>query len=147
MRPELAENAGTVTAACARVYRSTRKLWDELRAARAGKRFERFHDSQQSRRLGWGRALTLLAVVVCLVIGVILAFIPGPAILFFALAAALTATQSRWLACKLDRAEIYVHALWRKHKRRRRQRQEVPAQPAPRRPSARRRPVTASGGH
>jgi hypothetical protein len=130
------------------VYRSTRKLWDELRALRAGKRFERFHDAQEARRMGWGRALTLIAVVVCLVIGVILAFIPGPAILFFALAAALTATQSRWLACKLDRAEIYVHALWRKHKRRRRQRQVAQARPATkRRPSARRRPVPAPGGH
>jgi len=99
--------------------------------------------------MGWARALTLLGVVVCLVIGVILAFIPGPAVLFFALAAALTATQSRWLACKLDRAEIYVHALWRKHQRRRRQRQATPpVPPAPkRRPSARRRPVTAPGGH
>lgn len=98
--------------------------------------------------MGWGRALTWLAVVVCLVIGLILAFIPGPAILFFALAAALTATQSRWLACKLDRTEIYGHALWRKHKRRRRQRQVAQAQPAPkRRPSARRRPMTAPGGH
>ena len=130
------------------MYRSTRKLWDELRELRAGRRFQRFHDAQEARRLGWGRALTLLAVAVCLVIGIILAFIPGPAILFFALAAALTATQSRWLACKLDRAEIYVHALWRKQQRRRRQRQMAQAQPAPKpRPSARRRPVTAPGGH
>lgn len=130
------------------MYRSTRKLWDELRALRAGKRFQRFHDSQAARRLGWARALTLFAVAVCLVIGIILAFIPGPAILFFALAAALTATQSRWLARKLDRAEIYVHALWRKHQRRRRKRRSAPASPAPkRRPSARRRAVTAPDGH
>jgi hypothetical protein len=130
------------------VYRSTRKLWDQLRASRAGKRFQHFHDAHGARRLGWARVLTLLGVAVCMVIGVILAFIPGPAILFFALAAALTATQSRWLACKLDRAEIYVHALWRKHLRRRRQRQDSPPQPAPkRRPSARRRPAPAPGGH
>jgi hypothetical protein len=130
------------------VYRSTRKLWDQLRASRAGKRFQHFHDAQGARRLGWARALTLLAVVLCLAIGVVLAFIPGPAILFFALAAALTATQSRWLACKLDRAEIYVHALWRKHKRRRRQRQDPVPKAAPkRRPSARRRPIPAPGSH
>lgn len=100
--------------------------------------------------MGWARALTLCAVVMCLVVGIILAFIPGPAILFFALAAALLATQSRWMACKLDRAEIYVHALWRKQqRRRRRQRQDAPEAPAPapkRRPSARRRQLPAPGG-
>jgi hypothetical protein len=39
-------------------------------------------------------------------IGVVLAVIPGPAIVFFALAGALAAAVSAWVARVLDRAEV-----------------------------------------
>jgi hypothetical protein len=57
---------------------------------------------------------------VAFALGVVLAFIPGPAVLFFALAAVLVATQSRWLAERLDRAEVKLrHVIAaRKHRER-----------------------------
>ena len=64
----------------------------------------------------------MLAALLSFAIGVVLAFIPGPAVVFFALTAALLSTQSHWLARKLDRGELVVHALWRKQRRRRRER-------------------------
>ena len=105
------------------VWHTTKRHWHELRAARAGRRFQAFYERNATHRIGWARGLTLLAALVSFVIGVVLAFIPGPAVVFFALTAALLSTQSRWLARKLDRSELYGHAVWRKHKRRRRERQ------------------------
>jgi len=117
-----------LTAALAAVAHSIRKLWQDLLTSRAGKRFQHFHAAHESKRSGWGRALTITAAVICVAIGVVLAFIPGPAVVFFALALALLSTQSHWLARKSDRAELFLRALWRKHQRRRRQRRN------PRRP-------------
>jgi hypothetical protein len=113
-----------LAAALAAVFHSARKLWQDLRASKAGKRFQHFHAAHASKRTGWARALTISAAVICVAIGVVLAFIPGPAVVFFALAVALLSTQSHWLARKSDRAELYLHALWRKHQRRRRQRRD-----------------------
>jgi len=53
----------------------------------------------------------LIAAVASLAIGIVLAFIPGPAILFFALCAALLGAQSRWVARRLDRAEVSTRKL------------------------------------
>jgi hypothetical protein len=128
------------------VIRWAHKLWQDLRALRAGKRFQHFYDAHEAKRVGWARGLTWLSIVVCFVIGIVLAFVPGPAILFFALSAALLATQSRWMARKLDRSELYFHAFWRRQLRRRRERRaRGPVAPPPRkRPSARRRAAPAS---
>ena len=60
------------------------------------------------------RAAYAGAAVVSLAVGVVLAFVPGPAVVFFALTAALLAAQSAWLARRLDAAEIWVrHVLHR----------------------------------
>lgn len=47
---------------------------------------------------------------VAVVIGVILVFVPGPAVLFFALAGALLAPESRRLAAGLDWTELKLSA-------------------------------------
>jgi hypothetical protein len=104
------------------VFHSARKLWHDLLASRAGKRFQHFHAAHAAKRSGWARALTISAALICVAVGVVLAFIPGPAVVFFALAVALASTQSHWLAQKCDRAELYLRAAWRKRLRRRRQR-------------------------
>lgn len=106
------------------VYKSARRLWHDLLASRAGKRFQHFHAAHESKRSGWARALTISAAAICVAVGVVLAFIPGPAVVFFALAVALASTQSHGLARRCDRAELYMRALWRKHQRRRRQRRK-----------------------
>jgi hypothetical protein len=43
-------------------------------------------------------------------IGVVLAFIPGPAVVFFALSATLLATQSLRVARILDRTEVWLRS-------------------------------------
>jgi hypothetical protein len=78
----------------------------KFREAQPGERFAQFHRRMRSESPSWMRPLYIGLAVVSFVIGVVLAFIPGPAILFFALAAALLATQSIWLAERLDRAEV-----------------------------------------
>lgn len=48
------------------------------------------------------------------VIGVVLIFFPGPAVLFFFLAAALLAEESRTIAGGLDWLELRIRTLWRR---------------------------------
>lgn len=79
--------------------------WSELKQFPPGERFEKFHASQQHRP-SWVHLTYTAAAIALLPIGVLFAFIPGPAVLFFALSAALFATQSLWLARRLDRAEL-----------------------------------------
>ena len=105
------------------MWHATKRHWQELRSQRPGQRFQAFYEEHAAHRSGWARYLTLAAAVVSFAIGVVLAFIPGPAVVFFALTAAMVSTQSHSVARKLDRIELYAHALWRKHQRRRRERQ------------------------
>ena len=57
--------------------------------------------------------------VLCLAIGIVLTFIPGPAFVFFGLAGALLSIESRWIARVLDRAEVSARKLlarWRRQR-------------------------------
>jgi hypothetical protein len=114
--------------ALARVMHHTRhvlnKLKAELREIKGyppGERFSCFHERHKRSQSGWVRPVLLLAAAVSLVVGVILAFIPGPAILFFAITAALVATQNHAVAKQFDRAELAIRKLLRslRDKRRR----------------------------
>ena len=89
----------------------------KLREAQPGERFTEFHRRMRRDSPSWMRPLYVGAALVSFVVGVVLAFIPGPAILFFALAAALMATQSRWLAAELDRAEVKTREWLDSHRR------------------------------
>jgi hypothetical protein len=89
----------------------------KLREAAPGRRFTEFHERMRKQSPSWMRPLYLGAAVVCFAIGVVLAFIPGPAILFFALAVALVATQSSWLAKALDRDEVKIRGWIDSHRR------------------------------
>ena len=94
------------------MFSRIRTQWHELKNAKAGERFQAFHDKQQENMPRWARPLYLGGAIVSLAVGVVLAFIPGPAVLFFALAAGLLAAQSAWLAKRLDRAEVGARKLW-----------------------------------
>jgi len=85
--------------------------WRELKHFAPGERFEKFHLAQQ-HQARWVHFVYVAAAVALLPVGVLFAFIPGPAVLFFALSAALFATQSLWLARRLDRAELALRKLW-----------------------------------
>jgi hypothetical protein len=86
--------------------------WRELKAFAPGERFEKFHVAEQHRSR-WVKIAYLGTALALLPVGVLFAFIPGPAVLFFALSAALFATQSLWFAKRLDRAELVLRGWWR----------------------------------
>lgn len=95
--------------------------WQRLKRAPPGKRFQAFNERQQRRARGPIKALYLGGALVSLAVGVVLVFIPGPAFVFFILAGALLAAQSRWVARRLDGLEVMgrktttrVRAWWRR---------------------------------
>jgi len=90
---------------------------EKLREAAPGERFTEFNRRMRAESPSWMRPLYLGAAAVAFAIGVVLAFIPGPAVLFFALTAALLATQSSWLAAQLDRAEVKLRDWLDSHRR------------------------------
>jgi hypothetical protein len=88
-----------------------KERWVELKHFAPGERFEKFHEAQQHRSHWVHVAYTAIAIAL-IPVGVLFAFIPGPAVLFFALSAALFATQSLWLARQLDRSELALRSFW-----------------------------------
>jgi Flp pilus assembly protein TadB len=91
-----------------------KRTWRELKASAPGKRFEEHHHRAQARGKGHSvtsRVLLFGGALVSFVVGVVLVFIPGPAIVFFAITGALLATQSLSVAHALDDAELKVRAL------------------------------------
>jgi hypothetical protein len=85
--------------------------WRDLKRFAPGERFEKFHVAEQHRSRSVKVAYVGTAIAL-LPIGVLFAFIPGPAVLFFALSAALFATQSLWVAKRLDRGEVALRNAW-----------------------------------
>ena len=85
--------------------------WGELKQFEPGERFAKFHAAEQHRSR-WVKVAYLGTAIALLPIGVLFAFIPGPAVLFFALSAALFATQSLWIAQRLDRGELGLRSAW-----------------------------------
>ena len=83
--------------------------WKGLRRGRPGSRFrDRYESARRSKEriTVIGRLVRIGLAMVAFAIGVVLMFIPGPAILFFLIAGALLATESRALALLLDRLEV-----------------------------------------
>lgn len=97
---------------------SLRQHWHILTGGSPGRRFEDRYEAACAARLsgGWshrlGRALRLVIAVLALGVGLVLAVMPGPAILFFLLSGSLLAAESRGVARMLDRAEVRLRAAW-----------------------------------
>jgi hypothetical protein len=87
-----------------------RSEWRAFKALPPGERFQTIHQ-QQARAPVWVKGLMVAGAVIALGIGVVLTVMPGPAIVFFGLAAALAAIESRWVARALDRGEELVREL------------------------------------
>lgn len=87
--------------------------WAKIKASKPGERFrevyerQKLADQHRSAVLRWLRPLLAL---LSLAIGVVLAFIPGPAFVFFGISAALLATESLYVARALDRTELWLRA-------------------------------------
>lgn len=92
--------------------------WRALTKGEPGRRFENRYEAARAARPGgsWRRQLIrLLLLVVALgsiMVGMVLAFIPGPAVLFFLLAGTLLAAESRGLARLLDWGEVKLRIGW-----------------------------------
>ncbi len=114
------------------MFQNLRRHWEELRRAPAGKRFQQHYE--RTRRSGdrrwWPRVVRLVVAAVCVVIGLALSVLPGPAILFFAIAGVLFAAEFEWAAKGLDRGEVWVRKVtrsWRDKWRKRRKSTPRPA--------------------
>jgi hypothetical protein len=91
---------------------------DLFRKSAPGVRFIEFNRRFRVETPSWARPFFILLAVLSFAIGVILAFIPGPAVVFFALTGALLAGQSERLAKKLDRAEVGFREWLESHRHR-----------------------------
>jgi hypothetical protein len=88
--------------------------WRGLQRSRPGRRFQNRYASAQRKRLqtpAWHHVARVAVAAVMLVAGAIFIFLPGPAILFFAVAGALLAAESLVLAQGLDWTELRLRAL------------------------------------
>jgi hypothetical protein len=91
------------------MFNSLKAQWEGLRRGRPGHRFRTaYADARKNRSPLWYRALQLILAAVVLVVGVVFAFIPGPAVVFFAIAGALLAAESRPVAVALDWVEVQL---------------------------------------
>ena len=90
------------------------RKWHLLPSGRPGERFRnRYHQHQQSKNRGLGgMILRFLLAGLALVVGFILVFIPGPAVLFFLIAGALLASDWLPVARLLDWGEVHVRRIW-----------------------------------
>jgi hypothetical protein len=103
---------------------SFREHWQELKRGRPGRRFQDRYDrarSEESRGGPIKRIALIGLAIVCLAIGVVLAVMPGPAVLFFFLAGGLLATESRivarlmdWLEVRLRKIIAWCRRRWRR---------------------------------
>ena len=99
------------------------RWWHEIRAAPAGRRFYTYYQTREKRRQrgeapAWNRPLRLIAALACLVIAIPLMILPGPAVLFYAIAGLLIAGESAWTARLFDRTEILARRLWSRLRKR-----------------------------
>lgn len=89
-----------------------KKQWESLKRGRPGHRFRnRYETAKKTRKstdtgFKLSRFLRICAALVMAAIGVVLVFIPGPAILFFLVAGGLLAAESLTIARLLDWTEL-----------------------------------------
>jgi hypothetical protein len=88
-----------------------RSTWEEMKDDPPGQRFQEHYRRRQEESERGGRALHYLLVIGLVVVGVVLMFIPGPAVVLFAFAGALLAEDSLRIAKALDGLELRIRAL------------------------------------
>ena len=83
--------------------------WRRFRSAAPGTRFKRqYQENQSERKHKWFRPAVILVGVIVVLVGIVALPAPGPGMLVIAAGAALLARESRWLAEKLDVAEVKI---------------------------------------
>lgn len=105
-------------------WKNFKKALERLKRHEPGERFGAFYREQHHQPV-WVKVVLFALAFVAFAIGVVLAFIPGPAVVFFALSLALLSVQSRFVARMLDRAEVRGRKIlaslraWWRHRRQR----------------------------
>lgn len=97
-----------------------KRQWEVLKRGQPGRRFvERYRTAQRkgNRATVITRILRFVLATLAIAVGLVFAVIPGPAILFFAIAGALLASESEVVARFLDWCEMKVRAVLRWAKR------------------------------
>lgn len=97
-----------------------KRQWRAFRRGRPGQRFQKRYESSRRARKTQSLAHRLIQPIVALAflaIGVVLTFIPGPAVVFYFAGAGLLAGESLWLARALDWAEVRLREAFRWAKR------------------------------
>lgn len=93
-----------------------KKQWQSLKRGQPGERFKARYSAAKKDRAGasFGKQISRVIrfgfALVSAAIGVILVFIPGPAILFFLIAGSLLASESLVIARFLDWGELRLRA-------------------------------------
>lgn len=90
--------------------------WQKFHHGTPGRRFrDRYQANRRKiRSYPWiGRLVRTALAVAALAIGVVLMFIPGPAILFFFIAGTLLAADSLAIARILDVLELRLRKIWK----------------------------------
>lgn len=97
-----------------------RKAWRHFKALPAGQRFQERYQRGRGKpaRSALGHVGLYTTILVLAVIGFILVFIPGPAVVFFAAAGMLLAGESLAVAKFFDAGELRARALIAEAKRR-----------------------------
>ena len=88
-----------------------KETWEEMKHDPPGQRFQRHFHRRQEQGDRKGRGLHFLLVIGLVLGGIVLIFIPGPAVVLFALAAALLAEDSLRIARVLDWLEVRIRRL------------------------------------
>lgn len=91
------------------MFRRLQHHWKESTRGTPGRRFRDRHERHRrhGRRRQWLlRAVRFGIAVLCVAIGLVLAFLPGPAVVFFMIAGLLLASEWLWVAKVLDWLEV-----------------------------------------
>jgi hypothetical protein len=92
---------------------------ESFRGAPPGTRFVKRYERRRKENPNLPRWLRISYVILgigLLLVGVVFAFIPGPAVLFYALGLGLMANESKWIARRLDASEVWGRRQWNRMK-------------------------------
>jgi hypothetical protein len=95
----------------AALKRKTRETWEEMKDDPPGERFQRHHRRRQAEETREGQLKRWTICAALIGVGIVLMFIPGPAVVMFGLAGALLAEDSLRVARALDWSELRIRAL------------------------------------
>ena len=87
------------------------KEWNVFAEGKPGRRFQDRYRAHRGKRTDLVRRLLhMLFALIAAAIGVVLVFVPGPAIVFFFIAGAFLASDWLWMARTLDWLEVHCRS-------------------------------------